>query len=357
MKKIYRLTFIVFVFIFTNGFSQNKHQKQIEKANILASRFLNSQKIPGMAISVSENNKLIWSQGFGYADIKNKKKVISDSTLFRIASISKTLTAFALAKLVDDNKMEFDASLYTYVPNFPKKKYDFTIKQLGAQLAGIRHYKKREFSLNKNMDIVEGLTIFKDSPLLFKPGERYAYSTYGYNLLSVAMQNASGIDFTTYMNETIFNPLKMENTHLDSFDKTYKNTTKFYIKRKEKIKIGAKVNNEYKAAGGGFLSTSEDLILFGNQFIYPTIISENSLKELVTPLKPVLGKSNNYGIGIKIAKTKKNTLKYSHSGGGIGATTHLLIYPEKEVVISILTNLSGVKMAKFIRDLELVFVD
>jgi serine beta-lactamase-like protein LACTB len=357
MKKIQYLILAITLFVSINGFSQNKYQKEIKKANRTAKKFLNSQRIPGMSISVSKNNELIWSQGFGYADIKNKKKVISDTTLFRIASISKTLTAVALAKLVEENKMDFDASLYDYVPDFPKKKYDFTIRQTAAHLAGIRHYNGKEFSLNKKMSIVEGLDIFKNSPLLFKPGTRYSYSTYGWNLLSVAIQNTSGISYTNYMEERIFNPLKMSNTHLDTSDKEIKNTTKFYLKRKEKITFATTVSNEFKAAGGGFLSTSEDLILFGNEFIHPTLITENSLSELVTPLKPIMGKSNNYGIGIKISKTKKKNVRYSHSGGGVGATTYLLIYPEKEMVITILTNLSGVKMLKFTRDLERIFVD
>ena len=140
MKKIHFLVFTIMVFVFTNGFSQNKYQKEIKKANQAAKNFLKSQSIPGMAISVSKNNEIIWSQGFGYADVKNKKKVIADSTLFRIASISKVITAVALAKLVDDKKIDLNASVYKYVPDFPKKKYDFSIRQTAAHLAGIRHY-------------------------------------------------------------------------------------------------------------------------------------------------------------------------------------------------------------------------
>ncbi|MCH3882688.1 serine hydrolase domain-containing protein [Tenacibaculum aquimarinum] len=355
MKKNNILFLLFFIVYNVTLFSQNSEEKN-SKANSIAQEFLNSQKIPGMSISVSQKGKIIWSKGFGYSDIINKTKVNPNSTQFRIASISKTLTSVALAKLVDDKKLNLDAILYEYVPKFPKKEYDFTIRQLGGHLAGIRHYNANEFLLNKKMSIVEGLDVFKDSKLLFKPQTKFKYSTYGWNLLSVAIQNASKKDYFQYMEKNIFIPLKMNNTVLDISDKENSNRTQFYIKRKGEIKLGPPVNNEFKAAGGGFLSTSEDLVLFGNEFIKQRIISKSSLKELVTPQKTTNGKNTKYGIGISISKTKKRTVRYSHSGGGVGASTYLLIYPEEEIVIAILTNLSRVGTKILISELEDIFI-
>ena len=355
MKKIK----ILFLLIFTIYSSFNNAQTDKEnsnKATILAQNFLKEQKVPGMSISVSKKGELIWSKGFGFVDIKTKKKINPKTTQFRIASISKTLTAVALAKLVDDKKLNFNASLFDYVPDFPKKEYDFSIRQLGGHLAGIRHYKGREFLMNKKMSIVEGLDIFKNSKLLFKPQTKFKYSTYSFNLLSVVIQNASKENYFEYMRKNIFEPLKMFNTVLDVSNKKNANRTKFYVKRKDEIIEGPLVNNEFKAAGGGFLSTSEDLVLFGNEFLKPVVISKTSLKELITPQKTIDGKSTKYGIGVSVSKIN-NIRKYSHSGGGIGATSYLLIYPEKEIVISILTNLSRVKMRVFIKNLETIFIE
>jgi CubicO group peptidase (beta-lactamase class C family) len=351
MRKLF---FLLLVLIVTTCYAQDVN---INKANILSQKFLEAQKIPGMSVSVSKKGKMIWSEGFGYADVKTKKKVNSKTTLFRVASISKTFTAIALAKLIDDQKLNLDGSLYDYVPNFPKKEYDFTIRQLGGHLAGIRHYSGREFLLNKKMSIVKGLDVFKNSALLFKPQTKFKYSTYGWNLLSVVIQNASQEDYFEYMKNTVFIPLKMNKTALDKSNLKDLNRTKFYIKRRGIVKEGPFVNNEFKAAGGGFLSTSEDLILFGNEFVNQKIISKNALKELITPQKTIEGKNTRYGIGIAISKTKNNIVKYGHSGGGVGASTQLLIYPEKEIVISILTNLSGVKMRDYIKELETIFID
>ncbi|TYP96765.1 CubicO group peptidase (beta-lactamase class C family) [Tenacibaculum adriaticum] len=347
---------ILIILLFSSVISNAQFEKEIIEAEVVTKDFLEVQKIPGLSISASYKGKIIWSEGFGYSDLENKKKVSPTSTQFRIASISKTLTSIALAKLLDNNKLDFDDSLYKHVPDFPEKKYDFSLRQIGSHLAGIRHYKGNEFLINKKMSIVQGLEIFKNSELLFKPGEKFKYSTYGWNLLSVVIQNASNEDFFKYMNDEVFNPLNMSNTTLDIADKENNNRTKFYINRKGKALIGPNVNNEFKAAGGGFLSTSEDLVLFGNEFINPKIISSKSLSEITTSNKTFDGKKTNYGIGVSISKTTNNTLKLSHSGGGIGASSYLLIYPEEEITIAILTNLSGVKMKGYIKNLENIFI-
>ena len=144
----------------------SNYQKEIDSVSASALHFLQEEKIPGIAISVSKGGGIIYSNGFGYGNIDKQMKVDPAATQFRIASISKSLTALAMAKLVDDDKLDFNKSIYNYLPDYPKKKYDFTVKQVGGHIAGIRHYKGSEFVLNKEMNITEGLDIFKDDPLL-----------------------------------------------------------------------------------------------------------------------------------------------------------------------------------------------
>ncbi|MET2984257.1 serine hydrolase domain-containing protein [Aureibaculum conchae] len=333
------------------------YHREIDSVKAIALRFLDQEKIPGMTIAISKKGDILYSEGFGYANIEKQTKVNASKTLFRIASISKSLTAFAMAILADKEKLDFDESIYNYLPNYPKKKYDFTVRQVGGHIAGIRHYKGSEFILNKKMTITEGLGIFKDDPLLFKPGTDYKYSTYGWNLLSEVVQKVADKPFADYMEEVVFKPLKMNNTVLETSDKQLPFKTDFYRKtNQDKIVLGREVNNEFKAAGGGFLSTSEDLILFGNEIINPTLIKKETATKLVTPQTLSNGKKTTYGIGFVTDKSKNDTPRYSHSGGGIGATALLLMYPEEKIVIVILTNLSGVKIRDLGNKLESIFV-
>ena len=339
------------------GFSQSVNHP--EKANIrtakkLAKKFLRQQGIPGMSISVSQKGILIWSKGFGYAQRKPKIKVEPDKTLFRIASISKSITALTLAKLVDDNLVDLNKSIYKYLPNYPKNTYDFTVKELGGHLAGIRHYKGNEFTLNKKISISEGVELFKNDSLLFEPSTQFSYNTFGYVLLSEIMQKASKTDFNDLVKTSVFKPLGMTKTMLDDSEVNVPNTTLFYQKKRV---LSTPVANEYKVAGGGFLSTSEDLIRFGEEIIFPTIVSKDALSKMITSQKLKSGKITGYGIGFSVEYTKNNTHKYFHSGGGVGASTTLLIYPKESVVISVLTNKSGVEMDEFGKQLEAIFVE
>ena len=356
-----RFTLLLFILCQSIVFSQTKDfsiKETIKTAYNTAVNFAEKEKIPGMAISVSKDGKLLWSQGFGFSNIEEAIEVNPGTTQFRIASISKSITAAALAKLMDEGKLNLDESIYTYVPDFPKKKYDFTIRQVGGHIAGIRHYNGREFILNKKMSIVEGLDIFKESPLKFEPGTKYSYSTYGWNLLSVVVQNASKTEFNKYMARQIFKPLGMTNTTLDLSDQDMPNRTLFYNKTNAgEIRLGPEVSNEHKVAGGGFISTSEDLIKFGNEIISPKLLKSTSVKELVKEQQLANGEGTGYGVGFAIKETKKGTVSYSHSGGGIGATTLLLMYPEEGIVISIVTNVSGLPIRDFGEQLENVFVN
>ncbi|WP_242204840.1 serine hydrolase domain-containing protein [Aestuariivivens insulae] len=357
IKKSFSLVLVLLVF-FSCKSTVGSIKTKTAKVNTTAIHFLNKENIPGMAISVSKNGKLIWSQGFGYANLETQTKVSPKTTLFRIASISKPITAFALGLLADDGKIDLDESLYHYLPNYPRKQYDFTLRQLGGHTAGIRHYRDNEFMLNEALSITEGLAIFKNDSLLFKPLSDYKYSTYGFNLLSEVIQTVAKKPFINYVESNIFKPLEMEFTGLDVADSNMPNRTQFYVKNgTDKVILGPAVNNEYKVAGGGFLSTSEDLIRFGNEIIVPTLISSATLKELLTSQVLDSGKPTHYGTGFGIGKTKKNTPKYNHSGGGVGASTLLLIYPTERMVISILTNLSGVPIFDIGERLEAIFVN
>lgn len=327
---------------------------KIKTAKKIAKKFLRKQEIPGMSISVSQHGDLIWSKGFGYANRTPRIKVEPNKTRFRIASISKSITALTLAKLVDDKIINLNESIYTYLPDYPKKTYAFTVKELGGHLAGIRHYKDNEFTLNKKMSITEGINLFKNDSLLFEPATQFSYNTFGYVLLSEIMQKSSKTNFNDLVKNAIFKPLGMTNTLLEDSEIRIPNKTTFYS---EKWNVSTPVTNEYKVAGGGFLSTSEDLIKFGEEIISPKTVSKKALTELITSQKLKSGKATGYGIGFSVETTKNNTPKYYHTGGGVGASTILLIYPEEAIVISVLINKSGVNTEIIGKQLEAIFVD
>ena len=344
------------------GFTQTTESLspvKTREAKKLAKKFLRKQGITGMSISVAQHGEIVWSKGFGFSNRKSRIRVKPDSTIFRIASISKSITALALAKLLDDKLIDLDSSIYNFVPDYPKQDYDITVRQLGGNLAGIRHYKDNvEYALNKKMSITEGLNLFKNDPLLFEPGTQFNYSSLGYVLLSEVMQKATNLPFHSFVNDSIFKPLNMTQSLMDASDVVIPNCTHFYRNSALKKHIPASpVCNEYKVAGGGFLSTSEDLIKFGNEIISPKIVSEDALSQIITSQRLKTGEITGYGIGFSVEASKNGTPKYYHTGGGVGASTILIVYPKESLVMTVLTNTTGITMTEFGKELERVFID
>lgn len=317
----------------------------IQQARAIVQKTSKDNQFPGVAVSVAHKGKIVWSEGFGYANIAKQEVVDPAKSLFRIGSISKPLTAAALIKLVEADKIDLDAPIQTYVPSFPEKKYTITLRQLAGHLAGIRHYRGLEFMSQKKYETVtEGLKIFQNDPLLHEPGTKYAYSSYGWNLISAAIESAAEEDFLSFMQKAVFDPLELKNTHPDHADRTQKNRVHFYQIDNNQIEEAPYVDNSYKWAGGGFIATAEDMIHFAHGHIYGDYLANGSLELLTTSQKTTAGKSVNYGLGWRSGEDKKGRKWFGHSGGSVGGTSFLLIFPEEELVVVTLVNLSSARL-------------
>ncbi|MGH9736519.1 MAG: serine hydrolase domain-containing protein [Candidatus Acidiferrales bacterium] len=297
--------------------------------------------IPGGAMAVAVNGHLVYARGFGYADLEERVPVWP-TTKFRIGSISKGLTATALVQLVEQGKIDLDAPVQKYVPSFPDKGAKITARLLAGHLAGIRHYKGDEFLISQHYDsVLDGLKIFENDPLVAPPGTGFHYSSYGYDLLSAVIESASGENFLVYMQRHVFTPLGLVDTTPDQNRSIIEERSRFYEHETNGTTDNAPyVDNSYKWAGGGFLSTSEDLVRFGSALLRPGFLPQSSLRLLFTSQKTTSGQQTGYGMGWFIQKSQSGQRIYQHSGGSVGGTSQLIIYPDTGVVVALLTNLS-----------------
>jgi serine beta-lactamase-like protein LACTB len=315
---------------------------EIDSAILHLSDMKAVNKVPGVSITVMKKGEIVFSEGLGYADLEQRVPVDPARTKFRVGSVSKPMTAAALAKLYEEGKIDLDAPIQRYVP-FPKKEYDLSLRQLAGHIAGIRHYKGDEFLSAKNYETVtEGLDIFKDDPLLFKPGEKYSYSSYAWNLISAAIEAAAGEDFLSYVDRVVFDELGLENTVADHVDSLIPYRTRYYERTGSGEIVNAPfVDNSYKWAGGGFLSTTEDLAKFGHAHIKEGYLKQSTLDLWRKSQQTNDGKMTNYGIGWRSGEYGGKKW-FGHSGGSVGGITQLIIYPAEEVVVAVLTNSSNV---------------
>lgn len=297
-------------------------------------------KAPGAAITVIRDGVMIWSEGFGLADVEQGVPA-TPHTRFRVASVSKSLTSIALGQLVEQGRLDLDAPIQRYVPSFPEKRWPITLRQLAGHLAGIRHYREGEFENAKHYaTVLDGLAIFADDSLLFQPGTRYSYSSYGWNLISAAIERAGGEPFLDYMQHHVFGPAGMVATVPEFADSIIPDRAHYYIHTSNgaPAQNAPYVDNSYKWAGGGFLSTSNDLARFGRVLLSGRLLKPETLRLLWTSQRLASGEETGYGMGWRTTHDSAGRPWVSHTGGGMGATSHLIIYPEQHLVVALLVN-------------------
>ncbi len=189
---------------------------KLRKIEQVVSTEMARASIPGLSLTIATDGVIRWSGGFGMADLKNFVPMTAASEL-RLASISKTITAVAVLQLMEQGKIDLDAPIQRYVPEFPEKPWPVTVRQLLSHTAGVRHYRGVEMnSTDHYTDLISPMKVFANDPLLFEPGTQYSNTTYGYTLLGAAVEKASGVKLMDYFQEKIFRPAGMEHIGLDS---------------------------------------------------------------------------------------------------------------------------------------------
>lgn len=338
------LTYLKDFFAFTRVVGDDSELKGLFKIDNLLQNLIDSKKIPGLSISVLKNNKSLYQKGYGLADIDKKELINPETFVFRIASVSKPIAATALACAVADGLINLDTSFYAYVPCYPKKKWDFTIRQLASHTAGIRGYRGKEYGLNKAFSIKESIAIFKEDDLLFEPGTSYHYNSFDWVLISLAIQEVSGMPFETYVEEKVLQPLNLSQiiaanpTGVDVLKDSSLSLVNFYSKLALGFRKAIPVNNYYKLAGGGFLATSSAIAKFGQAYLNKEILIDDAILSQFITSETINGNPTYYGLGWQSSQDNAGRPYYGHIGNGVGGYSNFFVYPEQKIVISILVN-------------------
>jgi CubicO group peptidase (beta-lactamase class C family) len=296
--------------------------------------------IPGLQAAVAIDGRLAWSANLGVADVERSVPVTSD-TRFRVGSISKLFTAAALARLVEEGKIDPAADVRAYVPAFPAKPHAITIAQLAGHLSGLRSYRGAEFvSRARYASVIDAVGVFAEDPLLFDPGAKYAYSTYNYTLLSAAIEAAAARPFLSHMRDAIFAPLGMGATVPDQAEQIITRRAMPYERAANgRLEHAPFVDVSNKWAGGGYLSTASDLVTFGLAHSGPGFHKPETLERMFTTMRVASGEPTGVGYAWRLGVDAAG-VRYAHHGGeAMGARAFLLIVPERRAAVAILTNL------------------
>ena len=311
-------------------------------------------QVPGVSVAIATGGRLEFAAGFGFADLENAVPM-SAQTRIRLGSISKPITAVAVLQLVEQGRVRLDAEVQEYLPAFPKKPWPVTVRQLLGHQAGIRHYKGREIdSVEHYPNRLEPLKIFQDDPLLFEPGTRYSYTTYGYNVLGAIVEAVAG-DFVTQTREKIFQPAGMDGIGPDNHFEIIRNRSRGYTLHDGKLRNCGLADTSNKIPGGGFLGTATDLVKFALAVDAGKLLKPETVRMMWTGMKTADGRTQSYGMGWNVIEQPRRMA--GHSGGQQGTSTMLLYYPNDDTAVAVMLNRDSAPASEMARGIAAILFE
>ncbi len=294
---------------------------------------------PGAAVIVVRDGKVVLRKGYGRANMELGVPVEPDM-VFRIGSVTKQFTAVAILMLVEQGKLSLDDDITKFLPDYPTKGQKITIEHLLTHTSGIKSYTSLpewKAQWRKDVPVGELIGIFKDKPMDFAPGERYAYNNSAYVLLGAVIEKASGQTYEEFVEKNIFAPLGMKHSFYDNTEQIITRRVAGYSKGKEGFINAAYLSMSQPQAAGSLVSTVDDLALWDAALYTEKLVKQESLKQAWTSEKLNNGKATNYGFGWSISTYEGHPV-IEHSGGINGFASYALRMPNDRVFVAMLTN-------------------
>jgi CubicO group peptidase (beta-lactamase class C family) len=326
--------------------SIQRYAEQLGAFGEFARTQLASEGNPALSVAVDFGDT-IWAAAYGFADIENQTPA-KPLSAYRLASVTKPMTAVAILNLAEDGKLDLDAEIQTYVPYFPHKEYPVTVRQLLSHLGGISHYKNydREGHIKEPKTTREAIAIFEDFALVAEPGTQFNYSSYGFNLAGAAVEAASGMSYGEYLEEAVWGPMGMTDTRMDDPRDLIPNRVRGYAKVNGELKNSEYVDISSRFAAGGTRSTVVDMVKFVRG-LQANLVLEPETKGIMWSKSVTSdGMFVTYGLGWDVAPLNGH-YRVLHGGSQPETRTRLSYWPKKNMTIAMAANLEGANLAFF----------
>ena len=315
---------------------------------------------PGCALSVIHDGEVIYSRGYGMANLEHGL-AITPSSVFRIGSTSKQFAAAAIALLAEQGKLSLDDDVRKHVPELPAYDPPVTVRHLVHHTSGLRDYLvlmrlagKRNADFYTNEEVLEILS--RQKALNFTPGAEHLYSNTGYFLMSVIVERASGKTLREYADEHIFRPLGMRSSHFhDNHRHIVKKRANGYSRTPDGFEISQTALE--MVGDGGVYTSVEDLYLWDQNFYDNRLGSGGPalIDQLLTPGVLNDGEKLTYAFGLGV-NDYRGLAKVAHGGAFVGYRAEMIRFPDEKLSVICLCNLAQTnpsQLAQAVADLYL----
>ncbi len=325
---------------------------------------MKQQELVGLAVGVIKNGRVEYVKGYGWAD-RETQTPVTRQTMFRWASISKSLTGVTAMQLWERDRLDLSRDVRDYVPEFPDHNATIRIRHLLSHQAGVVHYTNgpviatpREYPRAHPFEnVIWSLDDFKASPLVNAPGEKYSYTTRGFMLLSAAVERAGRQKFAHQVRDRIAKPLGMTTLQPDYQWVRIPNRAVGYRKQDGKVMVSTDTDVSWKLGGGGFISNIDDLARFATGLLNHRLTKPTTRKKMWTPQKTNNGQLTTYGLGFSFKKyhegevhkwkaDDKGVLLVGHSGAQEKTRTYMLLWPAQKMAVVAMTNSEHANIGK-----------
>ncbi len=292
---------------------------------------VDAYNVPGMSVAIAFRGELVYLRGFGYADIDAGIKAHS-RTSYRLASVSKAIAGILTMQLVEDNEFALGDATADYVDDLPAHQ-SHTIGQLASNRGGVGHYDELGGLDADYATATAASEWFWGEPLVNTPGAAYYYSTHGYTLLGAAMEGAVNQPIQNIVQDYLAGPYGLTSLHKEDLSDTSPNRAMIYDDNNNEIGFD---KTGWKVLGGGLVGSAFDLARLGIKLLDGDILSQSSLDTMWTAPDGL----GNYALGWSTG-TEDGTRVVAKNGGQPGANSYIRIYPDKDIVVVVLSNRQG----------------
>ncbi len=293
---------------------------------------------PGAAYLVVHKGRTLVSRAVGRADME-WDIALTDDTVFRLGSISKTLTAVAVLQLVEQGMIDLDVAIVTYAPDLPPQIGAVTMRQLMSHRSGLAEHAWNPALLEfiwQPMTTDKVIELQKDIAVDFPPGEEYNYVNFNYVVVANVIEKVTGRTFVEFINDW-FASLNMSNSHYDWHNAIIPRRAEFYDEKDGKVQNAADIDLSHVSAAGALMSSTKDMAHWAHLLTSEKLISEAALAEAWTAAPLPDGSATKYGLGFNVAELHGKRQIW-HSGLTPGSQGAFGIIPEEDLFVVILSN-------------------
>jgi len=352
MKLLAKTLVLIFIFI-TASYAKNNNIESVnnpieyeQELTKLLSALNNVTAVPAFSVGVVHKGELVASVSTGYADTEKKTRS-TNQHLFRLASVSKVLGATMLAELVVNGQLDPDMPIGQFFPELDVKYHQITTRQLMSHTSGMPHYQLKDYDIYNEhyLSAIEAVKTLKGRDLLARPGKEYTYSSHGYTLAGAIYEKISQQKLSSGIPSFIKRWTAKTTPIIENISNLSPLASKLYTRNGGTIDEESFGEKSYSVFGAGLSSTASDLAHFGYEVIKRSKANNAYHQLLFTPTTTNSGEyagNNKYqvGFGWRIGKDSLGRRVYHHAGATPGARSIVVIYPEQDLCITVLSNSS-----------------